>query len=202
MNGCIFSAYCTEHLCDKSCPIYAETSYLLERNGLNTETTLFSSSKKEFETAQNVLQTFQDRIGVFSASDTVKYAQLLTYVAICQNWKGSRLHCTVYNLKYSKYIDDLRNSWSSGSSDNLEYTKIWSESAKVLIVSNLDYVNFGDFESQLLLNMMQLRAQAHLTTIVVIPTSGIVTKSSASNSFPIILKQKLSECMYRGGGIK
>lgn len=35
MNNCIFTAHCTETICDKACPILVETSYLLERNGLS-----------------------------------------------------------------------------------------------------------------------------------------------------------------------
>jgi hypothetical protein len=205
MQGCIFSAHCTEHTCDQSCPIYVETSYLLERNEITMNSSVFRSTEGDISLAVDVLSEFSGRVGVFKADDTVKYSELLTYCAICQNWLGSRLHCTVYNLKYSKYLEDTKKSWNYANSsitDNLEYVKIWSESAKVLIISNFDYVSFGDYESQLILNLIQTRSQAGLTTIMVSPTSGIVTKSATTNSFAIELKKKMNSWAYSKGGKK
>ena len=54
-------------------------------------------------------------------------------------------------------------------SDNTEYTKIWSESAKLLIISNIDYVNFKEFQCQTLLSLIQNRDANGLSTIIVSP---------------------------------
>ena len=118
-------------------------------------------------------------------------ADLVTYCAICQNWQGSQLHCTVYNLRYSKYLDDTKASWSSSSvPSDLEYVKIWSESAKVLIISNIDYVNFGDFESQTLLNLIQSRATGDKLTIFVAPPLNMLV--GKQSRFFEVFKQLLS----------
>lgn len=201
MQNCIFNAHCTEEICDQSCPVFVETSYLLERSGISMNSPVFRSSESDIRLASDVLKEFNGKFGVFKADDTVKYSELLTYCAICQNWKGSRLHCTVYNLKYSTYLDDEKKSWSYNSpSDDLEYAKIWSNSAKVLIISNFDYISFGDFESQKLLNLIQTRSQNGLTTIMVSPSAGIVTKSAQVNSFPSILKQRMGNVTYKVTG--
>lgn len=203
MRNCIFTAHCTEGICDQSCPILVETSYLMERNGISSNSSVFHSSESDITLACDVLKEFSGKFGVLKVDDTVKYSELITYCAICQNWRGSRLNCTVYNLKYSTYLDEERKSWNyEKPSDDLEYVKIWSNMAKVLIISNFDYVNFGDFESQKILNLIQTRSQQDLTTIMVCPSSGIVTKSAQTNSFPALLKQRMNAVTFKkiGGG--
>lgn len=196
MYNCIFTAHCTESFCDKSCPILVETSYLLERNGIGMDSDVFSASPTIIDNCVRFITESDSKTSTFvvpSYQDTVQFADLLTYCAICLNWQGSRLHCNVYNLKYSRYIDELKKSWSTkGEPESLEYMRIWSESAKVLIISNLDYVNFGDFESQTLLNILQFRQTNRLTTILVTPPikSLISTKPSA---FFNSLKSKLND---------
>lgn len=184
MNNCIFTAHCTESTCDKSCPVLVETSYLLERNGISMNSSVFKAISDK-STNLSVLNKFVDdldsssaKIGIVRTKNTVKYSELITYLEICRNWKGSRLHCNVYNLKYSKFIEDTKQSWTTKSEpESLEYMRIWSNTSKVLIVSNLDYVNFKDFECQTLLSLIQSRQSSHLTTIFIIPDSTLVGDS-------------------------
>ena len=196
MYNCIFSAHCTEVICDKSCPALVETSYLLERNEISMSSFVFREPKSSIDKVCKFLDQFDGKLGVYVAkgdNDTVKASTLLTYCAICKNWQGSRLHCNVYNLKYSSYLEDLKQSWNARSDgEDLEYKKIWTNSSKILIVSNFDYVNFGDFESQTLLNLIQYRQDKGLTTILVTPpiNSLISTKKS---SFFDLLKNNMSK---------
>lgn len=170
MRNCIFTANCLEGACDTSCPKYVETSYLLERNDIKFNSSVFKASLSDIQRCNNILSRSNGNTGVVTSKNTVELAELLTYCAICNNWEGSQLHCTVYNLKYSLYLDLLKQSWSQKQdSDELTYMKIWQKSAKVLIISNLDYVNFGDFESQTLLNLIQTRTITHGTTLFVTP---------------------------------
>ena len=171
MHNCIFSAHCTENSCDISCPILAETTYLLERNNISMDSHVFN---KDPYFINKTLKTLEQSKGalttVISPGNTVETSELLTYCAICQNWQGSKLHCKVYNLRLSKYIEAIKNSWSKRSEpEKLEYMKIWSESADVLIISHIDFVIFKDFESQTLLNLIQSRQGCNKTTIVVSP---------------------------------
>ena len=184
MNNCIFTAHCTESTCDKSCPVLVETSYLLERNGISMNSSVFKAISDK-STNLSVLNKFVDdldasstKIGIVRTKNTVKYSELITYLEICRNWKGSRLHCNVYNLKYSKFIEDTKQSWTTKSEpESLEYMRIWSNTSKVLVVSNLDYVNFKDFECQTLLSLIQSRQSSHLTTIFITPDSTLVGDS-------------------------
>lgn len=158
---------------------------------------VFHESTSNIGKACDVLATFSNTFGVYKCEDTVKWSDLITYCAICQNWKGSKLHCTVYNLRYSKYLDELKQSWTATpNTESLDYMKIWSESAKVLIISNVDYVNFGDFECQTLLNLIQQRNTEGLSTILITPTTGVITKSNSS-MFSIMLKKQIDEHLYK-----
>lgn len=184
MINCIFTPHCLERLCDKSCPAYVETSYLLERNGLIGNKFVYSLPDVLIDRSTKILNDEDSLICVTCSSSytTFQIADAVTFVAICRNWRGNRLHCNVYNLRYSKYLEDIRRSWTTrAESDDLEYNKIFVQSAKILIVSGLDYVNFGDFESQTLLSIIQDRQSSGLKTIIVIPPlhTLISTKSSA-----------------------
>lgn len=196
MHNCIFTPYCTEAFCDRSCPMLAETSYLLERNNLGLNSFVFTDTSIDYAASQALLAKIDKSTGLYAVTGasrrtTSQYADIFTYTAICNNWQGSRLHCTVYNLKYAKYLDDLKKSWSAKSEpESLEYSRIWAESAKVLIISGVDYVNFGDFESQTLLNLLQVREDGEHTTLIVSPPISDLVSNKASRFFTL-LKTKL-----------
>lgn len=171
MHNCIFTAHCTETMCDKSCPMLVETSYLLERNDISMQSPVFKAKSSDLQEITDILKSAEGSLKVIKTSKaTAPLAELYTYCAICQNWKGSRLHCNVYNLKFSKYLEELKKSWSSKvEPESLEYMRIWSNTAKILIISNIDFVNFKDFECQTLLNLIQSRDRPNQTTIVISP---------------------------------
>ena len=132
-----------------SCPTLAETTYLLDRNHISMSSDVFNAPVDKVNAYSKLIEQVQGNQHTLITNDTVRAAELLTYCSICQNWKGSRLHCTVYNLKFSQYVESIQNSWSSKvETEQLEYMKIWASSAKVLIISNIDYVNFRDFQCQ------------------------------------------------------
>lgn len=183
MHNCIFTPHCTEYFCDKSCPVFAEVSYLLERNKLLDNSQIYISSQKDIDSVSEKIDKCKGSIGTLvipSGKSSLEYSDLITYCAICKNWKGSQLHVNVFNLKYSSYLESLKKSWTSGPDDDLEYLQIWIKSAKVLIISNLDFVDFKDFESQTLLSILQDRMSEKFTTLLVTPpiNSLISTKSS------------------------
>lgn len=211
MHNCIFTPHCTELVCDRSCPMYVETSYLLERNGITMDSNVFKATDSMIAQATKILGTFASTTGGVvvesSNTDTIAVAELLTYCAICQNWSGSGLHCTVYNLRFSRFLEEMKKSWSNKDTEVFEYMQIWADTAKVLIISNLDFVNFKDFESQTLLNLIQNRMTNKLTTIIVSPPA----KSLLSNHgmfFNLIVSRWLqgNEAKYiryeDGGGIR
>ena len=200
MHNCIFSGHCTEDgACSVSCPILAQTSYLLERNGISMSNPIFKLSQEEMDKYVNLLALSAGKLSSVLVSGGVmtnQAADAITYCAICENWKGSKLHCVVYNLKFSQYIEAIQKSWSFTSDDSSsEYMKIWATSAKVLIISNIDFVNFKDFQCQTLLSLLQSRINTDLTTIVVSPpVSSLVGEGQFfSRLTDMIKKQKVGE---------
>lgn len=204
MYNCIFTGHCTEDgMCDASCPILAQTSYLLERNGITMSNPVFKLSQEEILKYTKLLSLAVDKPSAISSvivsggSFTNQAADALTYCAICENWKGSQLHCTVYNLKFAQYIEAVQKSWSSFNNENseAEYMKIWATEAKVLIISNIDFVNFKEFQSQTLLSLLQSRTGNNLTTIIVSPTvSSLVGEGQFfSRLTDIVTKQKVGD---------
>ncbi len=202
MHNCIFNGHCTEeHLCNASCPILAQTSYLLERNNISMNSSVFKLSSEEIQKHVKILSLAKGRtVSVIVSGNTFtnEAADTLTYCAICEHWKGSQLHCTVYNLKFAQYLEAIQKSWGFNSdSSEVDYMKIWATEAQVLIISNIDFVNFKDFQCQTMLSLLQSRIGTNLTTIVVSPTiSSLVGEGQFfSRLTDTLSKQKVGESL-------
>lgn len=171
MNNCIFSGHCIKAACDQSCPALVESSFLLEQNGINMNSNVFHADPMLLTKYNRIIENSEGKLQTVIAKNTNQVAELLAYCGICKYWKNSRLHTVVYNLKLSQYLEGIQHSWSntSANSDELEYQKIWISKAKLLIISNIDYVNFKDFQCQTLLSLLQTRDKPEFSTILVSP---------------------------------
>jgi len=170
MNKCMFTGHCIKASCDQSCPAFVESSFLLEQNGININSSVFHTDPALIAKYNKVIENSEGKLQTVIAKNTNAVAELVTYCGICKYWKGSRLHTTVYNLKLSQYLEGIQNSWTTASNlDDLEYQKIWVSKAKLLIISNIDFVNFKDFQCQTLLSLLQSRDKAEFGTIIVSP---------------------------------
>ena len=203
MYNCMFTGHCIEEEeCNTSCPALAQTSYLLERNDIKMSSPVFKMSNADLQKYSKILLESAGKVtsAIVSNGDfTNQAADALTYCAICENWRGSQLHCTVYNLKFNQYLETLQSSWSFGddSSDKVSQIKIWVNHARVLIISNLDFINFKDFQSQTLLSLLQSRVSLDKATIVVTPPiSSLVGDGQFFAKLTSILqKQKVGEAL-------
>lgn len=172
MNKCMFSGHCIKTTCDQSCPAFVESSFLLEQNGIGINSGVFHADPVLLSKYSKVVGDCEGKLQTVICKNTNSVAELITYCGICKYWRGSRLHTTVYNLKLSQYLDIVQNSWSGASNtDDLEYQKIWISKAKLLIISNIDFVNFKDFQCQTLLSLLQSRDKPDMGTIIVSPTT-------------------------------
>ena len=170
MNNCMFSGHCIKATCDQSCPALVESSFLLEQNGIGLNSNVFHADPKLLAKYNRFVEGSEGKLQTVIANNTNAAAELITYCGICKYWRGSRLHTSVYNLKLSQHLDGVQNSWSNASnSDELEYQKIWISKAKLLIISNIDFVNFKDFQCQTFLSLLQSRDKPDRGTIVVSP---------------------------------
>lgn len=170
MNNCMFSGHCIKTSCDQSCPALVESSFLLEQNGININSNVFYADPALISKYSKVVEDSEGKLQTIIAKNTNAIAELITYCGICKYWHGSRLHTAVYNLKLSQYLESVQNSWTNASNlDDLEYQKIWVSKAKLLIVSNIDFVSFKDFQCQTLLSLLQSRDKPGMGTIIVSP---------------------------------
>ena len=46
MHDCIFTGFCVNGECDKACPDYVESTYLLEKNNINLKSNVFHADPK------------------------------------------------------------------------------------------------------------------------------------------------------------
>ena len=172
MYNCMFSGHCIKATCDQSCPAYAESSFLLEQNSIGLNSNVFHADPVALAKYSKIVDNAEGKLQTVIAKNTNAASELITYCGICKYWKGSRLHTAVYNLKLSQYIEGLQNSWTTTSNlDKLEFQKIWVSKAKLLVVSNIDFVNFKDFQCQTLLSLLQSRDKPEQGTIIVSPTT-------------------------------
>lgn len=187
VESCPFDSYCTLPLCDRSCPRWAQVDYLLMRNGLSLNSRPFKTKLSVLEKYDELYQNRVGRSTVVTTSDTNKCAESLSYVSVFNNWDKSAMRVKCYHLVFSRYVDALQASWSSSKSDELQYEELWVKSCNVLVVSGIDYVNFKDFQCQLLLQLLQDREREGKTTFVVSPK---VEKLSGSGGMFNLLVDK------------
>lgn len=195
MNDCIFSAFCPEKTCDKSCPNLSESSYLLERNKITFDSSVFNMGEVVSENIEEFLHKTEEQILVAIKVDktTIK-AEQITYGCILRHWEGSQLHCVVYSLKFQRYLDLIQKSWGMKSEPTeLQYMKIFIDSCRVLIISGLDFIMFKDFQCQTLLTLLQDREAENKQTILVLPKTDLL----GEGPFFSILKDQLDKVVKK-----
>lgn len=189
MFDCIYSAYCIKDDCDNACHVHAEIAYWMERCNIKINNPVLHIDTAQLNQCIDLIEGNIGKVNVYRAKNTVATADLFCYCAICKHGLGTGLNGGVYNLNFSKYIEEIRKSWQTRyESEELEFMRIWSNSAEFLIISRLDYVNFGDFESQTLLNIMQSRLHPDKSTYIIIP-SEVNLLGKGDGFYPRLLKQ-------------
>lgn len=174
----MFTGHCIKSACDQSCPALTESSFLLEQNSIGLNSSVFHADPTLLQKCNKIVENAEGKLQTVISKNTNATAELIAYCGVCKYWKGSRLHTAVYNLKLSQYLEGIQNSWSGSSNlDDLEYQKIWVAKAKLLIISNIDFVNFKDFQCQTLLTLLQSRDKPEIGTIIVSPQTQTLVGS-------------------------
>ncbi len=178
MNNCIFTGHCIKSTCDQSCPSYAESSFLLEQNNIGMNSNVFHADPALLAKYGRIVDNAEGKLQTVIVKNTNAAAELIAYCGVCKYWKGSRLSTVVYTLKLSQHLETLQNSWSRTSNlDSFEFQKIWIDKAKLLIISNIDFVNFKDYQCQTLLSLLQSRDKPEMGTIIVSPPTNSLVGS-------------------------
>ena len=188
---CPFKPYCRRNLCNASCPDNAEISYLLERNRISHDDHVFMSDDKALSDVSEWLTAASNSYRVVISPNSAETASALLYAAICNSWYGNRHQCAVYHLNFATYLDTTQKSWgAAGLTDEMEYEQIFIAKAKMLIISNLEYVKFNDFAAQTLLNLVHTRQTQKLGSIIVAPK---ISTLMGNGMFYERMKQVLGE---------
>ena len=171
VSDCMFSPYCCATLCDRSCPKWAQTDYLLMRNGLSYSSRPFRMKQSSLD---KYISVYEKACSCGSAvtvtcKDAVKVAEVMSYIAVCNTWQGSAMRVKCYHLLYSQYLESVQSSFGGRMNEDAQYAELWSKSCNVLVISGIDYVNFKDFQSQKLLQLLQDRERKRKATIIVSP---------------------------------
>lgn len=170
MNDCIYCRHCTRTQCDIACPTYIETQFWLERCNIQLNNPVFKMSDEDILDSVRIVNNGLGRITHIASNNTNYKADCLAYVSICLHGRGTALNHGIYHLNFSEYLDELKHSWQTRyESEKLQFMKIWSDSCNYLIISHLDFIKFGDFESQLLLQLMNSRKVPNKATFIVTP---------------------------------
>lgn len=169
MFNCIFTPYCIHETCDLACPRHAEILYWMKRCRLDINNPVLNSPAAKINYVTQLIKENQNTVSAFKAEKPVDSAHLFSYVAICNYGIGTGLNGGVYHLNFQEYLDELKRSWQTKfDSEDLTNMRIWNQSANYLIISNLEYIKFGDFESQTLLALLQSRDKPDKTTFVIL----------------------------------
>ena len=116
---CIFSSYCTASYCDMSCVKNTMSQILMEKSDLDIKSPVLSSDYISKERCVDIVKSSFGKHIVLQVKNSAEYAELLTFSVICEMCEGHGSSVTVYHLRYSRYIQMLRDSWSSGVSSQL-----------------------------------------------------------------------------------
>lgn len=167
MRQCLCTSYCTRNYCDLACPENAEIKFWLKRNSL-WPPKIAETPPKKIESARKIVEANLGKTSYLKAKNPMESADIITYVCICLYGKKTAFTSGVYNLDFADFIDQTKDSWTTKSkSEKLQYMEIWSQTANQLIVSNIEYMKFSDFECQTLLRLIRERDTDGKTTYIV-----------------------------------
>lgn len=195
---CIFSASCMDPVCDRSCPTFVQTTFLLDQNEIELQNKCFRSGYEAVNKALRIIDKAEkNRLVIIEAANTVNAADLYTYCGICKHWKNSRCHTVVYNLRLSKYFKLEKDKYDNKARPqdprkDPEYMSIWAEKAKLLVISAFDYVDFTTRNCEFFLNLIQERNKEGFATIIVCPVGRKITgyPSELLGKLQDLLKEK------------
>lgn len=171
---CPFSAICIQSMCDLSCPKNAMSDLMFSKSRIDKMSKVYQVNQlNKRKCADLIASTPAGGIKCIESvnnydKDTNLVADTLVFVGICDNCLQHGSSISVYHLKFSTYIQDLRDSWSNGLSSSLKDIQSIILNCKLLIISGLDYIQFKDYECQILLNLLDNRTRIDQKTVIVV----------------------------------
>ena len=196
IRNCIFGGQCYSNNCDMSCAKNTMSQLLLEKSEIPWRSDCYKTPDIVTDKYTELLASNEGKLVTMEVKDPQIVADSVTYTGICNYCEGHGSNITVYQMKYSKYVQSLRDSWSSGVTPKFREIQAFCSNAKILVISSLDFVTYTDFECQTLLNLFQERARPGYTTVAVLnKISSLVSRGNSP--FYEVLKNQLERGLRR-----
>lgn len=197
---CPFSSQCERAFCDYSCGKNVLFDVMMKKSEIKPQDVGAISVKLRDKVKQDLVKFKGSTIYITANRGNKMLGDIYAWLAACKLCPYYGSDVTVYHLKYSKYLEQLRQSWATKyEPEELIEARCFINTARVLVVSSLEYVQYKDFESQTLFSLLGERSyNREFTTIVVGPEINTwlgphITRSQFANRLGIMLEEAVKE---------
>ena len=197
---CPFSSQCERAFCDYSCGKNVLFDVMMKKSEIRPQDVGAINVKLRDKVKQDLAKFKGSTIYITANRGSKMLGDIYAWLAACKLCPYYGSDVTVYHLKYSKYLEQLRQSWSTKyEPEELIEARCFINTARVLIVSSLEYVQYKDFESQTLFSLLGERSyNREFTTIVIGPEINTwlgphITRSQFANRLGIMLEEAVKE---------
>lgn len=194
-HQCMYCNICTEYECNFTCIKGVTSEYYVDASNFP----LYSSEFMNFYTDEDfvkfgkIIKDHRRGYGVVVSKGRKYLSDAFFYAAMVIENYHSLYWPEAFMLNYRKYTDSYRRSWTTGEEpDSLQEARYNAEHCCTLIITGLDTMIFGDFESQTLLALLEDRDKAKQSTILVMSdVDNINTNSRSTTTFVRSLRDEL-----------
>ena len=197
---CPFSSQCERAFCDYSCGKNVLFDVMMKKSEIKPQDVGAISVKLRDKVKQDLAKFKGSTIYITANRGNKMLGDIYAWLAACKLCPYYGSDVTVYHLKYSKYLEQLRQSWATKyEPEELIEARCFVNTARVLVVSSLEYVQYKDFESQTLFSLLGERSyNRDFTTIVIGPEINTwlgphITRSQFANRLGIMLEEAVKE---------
>lgn len=197
---CPFSSQCERAFCDYSCGKNVLFDVMMKKSEIKPHDVGAISVKLRDKVKQDLAKFKGCTIYITANRGNKMLGDIYAWLAACKLCPYYGSDVTVYHLKYSKYLEQLRQSWATKyEPEELIEARCFINTARVLVVSSLEYVQYKDFESQTLFSLLGERSyNRDFTTIVIGPEINTwlgphITRSQFANRLGIMLEDAVKE---------
>ena len=186
-RDCVFAETCDKLRCDYTCGEDVMFNYILNKSGIQTIEDKYDEDVLIRD--QKMLSEHHGNLVCVETNDVVGKTREFVYIYACK-LRGTKAN--LVHISYSSYIQQVRDSWTYGGTEDLEHIQVRLRKWTVAVISGIDYCMFKDFESQTLLNIIESRRMEGLTTIIL---TRSLTNIHGNSVFLSPLKEQLKEVL-------
>lgn len=194
-HQCMYSNVCTEYECNLTCIKGVTSEYYVNASNFPLYSSEFMNyyNDEDFVKFGNIIKDHRRGYGVVVSKGRKYLSDAFFYAAMVIENYHSLYWPEAFMLNYRKYTDAYKRSWTTGEEpDSLQEARYNAEHCCTLIITGLDTMIFGDFESQTLLALLEDRNKAKQSTILVMSdVDNINTNSRSTTTFVRSLREEL-----------